>query len=133
MVQIGGEIPHRQALGFLRGSDLQLLVGFNGLGANLQVPAKLFEYFGVGKPILALAPQVSAIADVIKASGMSGDVCDPDSPEEIYQALCRRASQHGEANGAASAAQNPASLTHFTRKEQVRLIAELLDRHAAGR
>ena len=56
-VIIQGEVPHRQTLEALRGSDIQLLVGFGGKGSELQVPAKLFEYLGVGRPILALAPK----------------------------------------------------------------------------
>src|SRR5207237_5324336 len=56
MVLCRGEVSHRTALELMRGSDIQLLVGFNGAGADLQVPAQLFEYLGVGQPVLALAP-----------------------------------------------------------------------------
>src|SRR5438874_7361697 len=77
LVLVRGEVAHRQALELMRGSDIQILVGFQGAGAELQVPAKLFEYLGVGQPVLALAPRQSAIAEMLKLSGGHGEVCDP--------------------------------------------------------
>src|SRR5262249_3963946 len=93
MVLVRRELPHRQTLEVMRGSDIQLLVGFNGTGSDLQVPAKLFEYFGVGRPVLALAPRQSAIADMIARSGITGEVCDPDDPQQIASAILRLAAR----------------------------------------
>ncbi len=127
LVLVRGEVPHRQALELMRGSDIQLLVGFNGVGADLQVPAKLFEYFGVGKPVLALAPRRSAIADMMARSGIEGEVCDPDDPQQIAAAIRRMAARRKDCAGQPQAA-DAGPMTQFYRREQVARIAKLLGR-----
>lgn len=121
LVRVPGEVSHQRSLELLRGSDVQLLVGFSGAGSDLQVPGKLFEYLGIGRPILALAPADSAIADVITRSGIAGTICDPDDPSQIADAIERitlsktvMTPEHAE------------TLRQFTRREQVRRIGELL-------
>ena len=83
LVHVSGELAHRHALELMRGSDIQVLVGFSGKGSELQVPAKLFDYLGVGRPVLALAPERGAIGEVMRQSGVNGALCSPDDPEEI--------------------------------------------------
>jgi glycosyltransferase involved in cell wall biosynthesis len=125
-VIISGEVPHRQALEALRGSDVQLLVGFGGMGSELQVPAKLFEYLGVGRPILALAPAKSAIAEVVKHRGASGEVCAPDNPQEIAEAIVRLDSRT-RASLASDCEAERAVNSRFHRRAQVGRLAELLE------
>jgi glycosyltransferase involved in cell wall biosynthesis len=125
LVHVRGEVDHRTALQIMKGSDIQLLVGFNGAGADLQIPAKLFEYLGVGKPVLALVPRGSAIADVMEKSGISGAICDPDNPQEISEALRRLADTiAGESTEDAAYSDRVAQ---FTRRAQVKRIASLLE------
>lgn len=129
-VNVLGEIPHRKALEAMKGSDIQLLVGFSGQGSEFQVPAKLFEYLGVGRPILALTPKRGAICDVLEQGGVPSEVCDPDNPQDIAEAIIRLelksgspAYGHALGNGA-----NPC----FYRREQVSKIAQLLDEACRG-
>jgi glycosyltransferase involved in cell wall biosynthesis len=131
LVTVRGEVPHRQALELMRGSDVQLLVGFNGTGAHLQVPAKLFEYFGVGRPVLALAPRQSAIAESLSSSGVDHEVCDPENPEDIAAALLRLAQRRHDAPRPGAAGDGP--ITQFYRREQVGRIAGLLAEAAPTR
>src|SRR5207253_11020160 len=116
-----------EALELMRGSDIQVLVGFNGTGDELQVPAKLYEYLGVGRPVLALAPERGPILEILEQSGVSGKVCDPDDPEKIAAAITELAVRPSARNG-----MNPnyseAPLKHFTRPVQVGRIASLLGR-----
>ena len=129
-VDVLGEVPHRGALELMNGSDIQLLVGFSGPGSEFQVPAKLFEYLGVGRPILALAPKRGAIHDVVQQGGVPGEVCDPDDPQAIADAVIRleSKSRHAAVGGS----------TVFHRREQVSRIARLIEevcqaREAASR
>ncbi|HYT90546.1 MAG TPA: glycosyltransferase family 4 protein [Gemmataceae bacterium] len=132
LVLVRGEVPHQQALELMRGSDVQVLVGFNGVGADLQVPAKLFEYLGVGQPVLALAPRRSAIAEMLGRSGADGEVCDPEDPEEIASAITRLVRRrNGSPAGARAAGGGP--ITQFYRREQVSRIAGLLTGTPSGR
>lgn len=125
LVLVRGEVPHRQALELMRGSDIQLLIGFSGAGAELQVPAKLFEYLGVGRPVLALAPRQSAIADILSQSGADAEICEPEDVGEIASAIARLEARRAAARDGSSATQN-ASITQFHRREQVGRIAALL-------
>jgi glycosyltransferase involved in cell wall biosynthesis len=125
-----GEVPHRQALELMRGSDIQLLVGFGGAGGDLQVPAKLYEYMGVGRPVLALAPRQSAIAEVMASLGSLGAVCDPDDAEQIAAAIQALAARCQPAPFTAPVTANGHSNgtpTHYHRREQVGRLAALLD------
>lgn len=121
-VDVLGEVPHRQALEFMNGSDIQLLVGFSGGGSEFQVPSKLFEYLGIGRPILALAPRHGAICDVVMRGGVPGEVCDPDDPRGIADAIVRLESR---ACGPNLPRESANSLYH--RREQVAQIARLID------
>jgi len=51
-VRLCGALPHRQALALQRGGDLLINIGNQALSA--QIPGKLFEYLGAGRPILHL-------------------------------------------------------------------------------
>ena len=125
-VIVQGHAPHIQALEALRGSDVQLLVGFSGEGADLQVPAKLFEYLGVGRPILALAPRNSAIADIVAEVGGPIAICDPDDPEQIAAAIVELESRLNLGDGDRAKGVGTAN-SRFHRREQVGRLVELLD------
>jgi glycosyltransferase involved in cell wall biosynthesis len=59
---------------------------------QLQVPAKLYEYMGMGRPILALTDS-AAIRDFVQRYTL-GWVCDPGSADAIAQQLTRLLAQH---------------------------------------
>jgi glycosyltransferase involved in cell wall biosynthesis len=47
-------VPHRQAIGLLKGADVALLFGQSGNDSLASIPAKAYEYIGAGKPVLAI-------------------------------------------------------------------------------
>jgi glycosyltransferase involved in cell wall biosynthesis len=120
-VLLPGEVAHRQVLELLRGSDIQVLVGIGGAGGELQVPAKLYEYMGIGRPVLSLASRESAIAEVMTSLGPLGELCDPEDPEQIAATIERMAARRYSPDGAARE-----GVRLFHRKEQVARMAELL-------
>jgi len=83
MVKVIPTLPKYEALCYLKGSDVLLLVGFKGKGAEMQVPAKLYEYFAIKKPIFVLAPLKSAIADIFYTAGAPGEICEPNDISQI--------------------------------------------------
>ena len=56
-VEIVPYVPHREAVAYLFRSDVLLLIVDEAPEAPFIVPGKVFEYLGVRKPILALAPE----------------------------------------------------------------------------
>jgi glycosyltransferase involved in cell wall biosynthesis len=78
-------VPYRDGLQHLMNSDVLLLVSDpGGCGQNL-VPSKLFEYFAVGRPVLALAPP-GAIAGLMREAKV-GLVVPPDDVHGIQNAI----------------------------------------------
>jgi glycosyltransferase involved in cell wall biosynthesis len=63
-------IPRREAAAITRTSHYLLLLDVLGPKAGLQVPAKLFEYICVGRPILALTTRGSPLAGILARCGI---------------------------------------------------------------
>ncbi len=82
-------MPHRQCLEAMAASDLLLLIQ---PGTHLQVPAKLFEYIMLKKPILALAEE-GATAAIIREHDL-GEVVDATDIPGIKQAFLRLYQNH---------------------------------------
>ncbi len=78
-------VPHAEALHTLASSHALLLFQ---QGTDLQVPAKLYEYVGLRRPIIAVAPRPSAVADVVEGTGL-GVVVLPDDVEGLAASLER--------------------------------------------
>ncbi|HKP97236.1 MAG TPA: glycosyltransferase [Fibrobacteria bacterium] len=67
MVRLEPAIPYGEALSAMAASDVLLL--FQGPTCDAQIPAKLYEYMRVGKPILALATESGETGRLVIASG----------------------------------------------------------------
>lgn len=79
-------VPHSEALARVRGADLLLLVVDQVERADQIFTGKVFEYLGAGRPILALVPPGSPLAEVLASSGV-GLLAPPEDPEGIARAL----------------------------------------------
>jgi len=77
-VELVPRVSHKEALGIMAGADLLLIL--QG-GTSLCVPAKLFEYMALNKPILGLTPE-GATADILQRYPL-GKVVDPYDPDKI--------------------------------------------------
>jgi glycosyltransferase involved in cell wall biosynthesis len=56
-----GYVPHDESVGFLMRSEASLLIVDDTKESAEIVPGKVYEYLGVGRPVIALAPRGSAI------------------------------------------------------------------------
>ncbi|MFP7753820.1 glycosyltransferase [Thermodesulfobacteriota bacterium B35] len=59
-------MSHDRVFSVMKGADLLLLLA---LGTTLQVPAKLFEYMGIGKPIFGICEPESATLEIMRGLG----------------------------------------------------------------
>lgn len=75
--------PFQESLQFLKQSDGLLLLQ---PGTATQIPSKLFEYIGLGKPILAICPAQSATQRLMEEESL-GIVVQPESSREITEAI----------------------------------------------
>lgn len=92
--------------------------------SSVQVPAKLFEYLRIGRPILAYAPQGSAIEWLLERAGVPFQCVYPGDTTETVDAKVRRLLE-------TPTGPHPASswfLEHFDARNQSRRLMELIQR-----
>jgi glycosyltransferase involved in cell wall biosynthesis len=90
-VVVRGQLPYQDSLQEMTNADT--LVLFDGPGRKIGVPAKLYEYFGAGKPILALAERDGDTAQILRQSGLPQRIAAPTDAGQIAQALRDLASE----------------------------------------
>lgn len=59
-------VPHEESIAMLMASDASLLIVDDAKESAEIVPGKVYEYLGVGKPIIALTPRNSAIERLVR-------------------------------------------------------------------
>lgn len=84
-ILLSSQVPYAQALQRMVQADALLLI--HTPGVRLGVPAKLYEYLGAGRPILALAEPDGDIAWVLRTSGVPHRVVPALDVARIRQAL----------------------------------------------
>src|SRR5205085_7947953 len=98
-------------------------------GMRISVPAKLYEYLGAGRPILALAEPDGDVARVLQSSGVPHRVAPPLDAGRIAQAL-RELTQEIRDGRLALAA--PDRLAPFTRAGMAQQMAHTLNECVLG-
>jgi glycosyltransferase involved in cell wall biosynthesis len=125
-VMVHGHVPYARALRAMAEADVLLLL--NSPGRAVGVPAKLYEYIGAGRPVLALGERGGDLACVLEQSGIPHRIVPPGDPAAIASAL-------GEL--AAIARATPARLRgdqdRFSREAIAGRLAHVLDRCAGRR
>ena len=84
-VTLAGQVPYARALREMASADILLLM--DSPGRTVGVPAKLYEYIGAGRPILALGEQGGDLALVLEQSGLPYRIAPPGDASEIAKAL----------------------------------------------
>lgn len=80
-------VPRHRAIQMAREADGLFLVQPQSL---TQVPGKLYEYIGIGRPILAFILRGSPIEDILQRCGVPNVCIYPeDTPDQVDQALLR--------------------------------------------
>ena len=121
-----GFIPHRESLRYLQRSHLSLLI-LNGANERLNeeiVPAKTFDYLGVGKPIMALTSQ-GLCADLVQESGI-GTVVAPDDSNGITQVILKHYEIYKRSHEE-SLLPNAELLDRFNRKNLTEQLSSVFD------
>jgi glycosyltransferase involved in cell wall biosynthesis len=116
-VRLHGFVPHRASLAAQRAADVLLFLDWTDAAADGVLTGKLFEYFGSGRPLMALGPRRDSEAALLIAETGSGvTLCS----EEELAAYLRRL-----ANGVPALAP-AAAWERLSRRYQARaILAEL--------
>jgi glycosyltransferase involved in cell wall biosynthesis len=122
VVTVGGQVSYARALREMAGADVLLLM--DTPGRRVGVPAKLYEYIGAGRPVLALGERGGDLAQVLEQSGLPHRIAPPGDPTAIARALAELAPE-------AEAVLPPRANPHrFSREAIAGRLAALLDRSA---
>jgi glycosyltransferase involved in cell wall biosynthesis len=126
LVEIGGQVPYAEALQAMTRAHILLLI--DTPGKKFSIPAKLFEYLGAARPILALCEQDSDVAWALKTGGIDHRVVSPLNVSAIQRALVEL--RDGWQSGTLTASIDQ-RLATFTRASVAKKLAGLLDRAVA--
>lgn len=126
VVTLSGQIPYARALKEMVRSDILMLL--DSPGRTIGVPAKLYEYLGAGRPVLALGESESDLAWVLRESGILYRIVAPTDTAAIEQALGALIAELE----AGCAVTTPGRRLAFTRENTARQLADVLNRCTRG-
>jgi hypothetical protein len=126
-------IPYRDALVRMAGSDVVVVLSENLADGGsedsiqqwtaMQVPAKLYEYLRIGRPLLALVGD-GAVKELLEKTGAGMPISSRDT-EQVALALKRYyEARHG---GAHSGNRANAGISEYSRENLTALLAQELD------
>lgn len=132
VVHVLGNLKHKSALGLMKGADVLLLIGDVTPDAGAYIPGKLYEYMGIGNPVLALNMPGEA-TEIIQQFDL-GQVANPTDQAEMKQAYLKLYQAWKSAQGTSAQSSATSIKTSFAervkpyeRKEQARQLAKLMD------
>jgi glycosyltransferase involved in cell wall biosynthesis len=82
MEYVDRRVPQQQAIREMSEADGLLLLDLNARNATLQVPAKVFDYVLIGRPILAFTGHGSPVEFILRGSEVPHVCIHPGTPEQ---------------------------------------------------
>ena len=124
LVESHGELPHSEAMRLTADTHIRLLMLYENAYSTSIVPMKLYNYLIMNGPILAVAPEQGATADII-AQTRTGMVISPSrGAEPIYRAL---ENYYGAwKHGALSIDPDHDKIARYDRSSQAKQLAKIL-------
>jgi hypothetical protein len=129
-IEVVGYMPHRESIEQLLLSDALLLVVDECDESDEVVPGKVYEYIGSGHPLLAVAPEHSAIATLI-AETRGGYVAHQSNTTGIAEAFLKLYRDH--LSGTRSLVPDTAAIARYERRNTTGELAGLLDALTSAR
>jgi glycosyltransferase involved in cell wall biosynthesis len=121
-LEYAGYLSHKDALVLMHEADVLLLVMRDDAPRTL--PGKLYEYLAAGKPILALAPPDSLVAERLKRT-RTGVVVHPNDVGAVAEALSSMYRQWNE--GRLALLPDWSEIRKFERRKMTSLLAQTFD------
>jgi len=123
-IEIIDYIPHEKSIEYLMLSDALLLVVDESKESNEIVPGKVYEYIGVKRPVITIAPHDGAIAKLMEET-RSGRVAHQSEIDLTAEIILDYYNQWESE----SWNYNPIDekIRKYERKESARMLSELLD------
>ena len=120
-----GPVPHGQAVTLMKQANLLYLPVPSGYYAIASLPGKLFEYLACGRPILAVVPEASEVAQVLNGTG-GGVRIEPGDVAGLARSLL------GWLRGEVRV-DPPQGIDRYSRAATAQRLAHVLDAAVEGR
>ena len=117
-------LPHHQALALLASSDVGLVVYADLPQLRASTPAKLYEYLGIGLPILFVGPTEGAAPGLVREAE-AGRVAPYSDSSAIAEALAHFSAQ--KAAGTLGAVLRHDVVDRYDRRSQAEQLASVLE------
>ncbi|HVZ39210.1 MAG TPA: glycosyltransferase [Candidatus Kapabacteria bacterium] len=124
-IEVVGYMAHRESIAQLLLADALLLVVDECDESDEVVPGKVYEYIGSGRPLMAIAPEKGAIADLV-AETRAGFVAHQSNIEGIARGFLGLYRAH--VNGEQTQAPNTEAIARYERRNTTGELAHLLER-----
>ncbi len=121
-VEFHPSVPHARMIDTMGQADILLVL--QDKCCDMQIPAKIYEYFKIGKPILALTPRHGETGMLVNRCG-AGLVAPLDDPEEIADVLSFIVEEYRSGRKLPSICSEKAR--RFERSEQAKELSSILD------
>jgi len=116
-------VPHSESIEYLMRADVLLLIVDESKESKEIVPGKVYEYIGVEKPVFAIAPQQSAISDLIRETNV-GKIAHQNEKENLKNIYLDY--YESWKNGKINYKPNYEAIKKYERRNSAKLLAELL-------
>lgn len=124
LISLNGPVSFEVALTKDTRASVCLCLGLSRTDNQVQVPAKLYQFIALGKPVLALASKKSGIALVLMDSGLDYFLADPSDSDAILTCLM---TLHGKwKNKALVYGGNTHKRTRFDRRNMAKALERVL-------
>jgi glycosyltransferase involved in cell wall biosynthesis len=119
-----GFLPHAQALGVVSGADAGLVALTDHPGAEANYTGKLFEYLGMGLPVLLVGPAHGVAAALLRESraGITVPYGDADGVADVLERMAEE-----KRTGTCRFDPDATVIERFDRRVQASFVATLLD------
>ena len=124
VVRVLPRLPRGQAVAALKGADVAILFGQGGDPQFRPVPAKVYEYIGLGKPILAVGAGPESL-DLIRRGGCRVWAVEDADPEGMAAALKEIVETH--AHGGLNVATHGDMRLAFTRRRMAEALVSAME------
>lgn len=120
-VKLFGRVPHKQVIEIQQKSSVLLLLTASGQRGHL--PAKMFDYLGAKRPILAAPDNGGDACEIIRRTG-AGAIAN--TPQEIADVLTKWYREWAQ-TGDIKTSRNEEEVERYSRRDQTRRLAAILD------
>ncbi len=123
-IQVLGYVSHGESISYLMKSELNVLIVDDAKESAEIVPGKVYEYLGVGRPILAIAPEGSAVHRLITET-QAGRCISGSNIADI--ALFLSEAIECWRNGTPIATPDEVAIAQYERRNAALALASILD------